>query len=62
MRQTEALRDAVQNLRAQKFEQIPAELVDTILKIETEHVANRDVASEKVAAAIQKHVAGLDQA
>jgi hypothetical protein len=43
-------------MRATSYPQIPAELVNAILDLETEHVADRSLASEKVAAEIQHHV------
>lgn len=52
MRHEDALRQSVQRLRAERFEDLPAGLVDEILDIEAAHVEERDVALDKVTTAI----------
>lgn len=48
------LREAVEDLRARQFVDLPRELVESILDIETAHVDDRDVAVDAVRAAIQE--------
>lgn len=52
------LEATVERVRAKHFPSLPADLVATILRIESESVENRADAARRVAAALQAH---LDQ-
>ncbi len=56
MRHGDALRNSVEDLRAEKFPQLDSQLVEEVLSIELERVEDRDEARQQVLKAIWEHV------
>lgn len=56
MRGTERLLAAVERIRAERFPELPAELVEHLLMIESAHMENRDVAKAQVQTAIDTFI------